>query len=362
MKRPAKKHESVRNFILKGIREGRYPPGAKIPTEDEIMGLLGFSRSPVRHAIGELEQEGYVYRIHGSGSFVKQNVGEAPIDIYAMLFPDPKGIEKDFIHGMRQAVNHSKIRDLHLVLKKPGGSAEETIEILQSLPADRSGGIIIVPIVDRERPVNRLLAATLRKLEKQNLIVVQLDRCVPEYDGNCVMSDHRSGAYEMTRYLIEHGHKRIAVIYEHPENSSIKLRLQGVKTCLTEANLPMTEANLLNIPVHQIPRKAGSILERFRERRISALFCFECEIALEIDKILQRHNIRIPQDLSLCSFDDHCFSGFRDGFLTAVVQPLEELGYFSVDLILRELEKKSPQPIKMIMEPSIVERQSVARI
>jgi DNA-binding LacI/PurR family transcriptional regulator len=66
--------------------------------------------------------------------------------------------------------------------------------------------------------------------------------------------------------------------------------------------------------------------------------------------------------VSLCSFDDHCFSGQQQGFLTAVVQPLEELGYFAVDLILRELEKQCPQPIRMIMEPSIIERRSVASI
>ena len=46
----------------------------------------------------------------------------------------------------------------------------------------------------------------------------------------------------------------------------------------------------------------------------------------------------------------------------AVVQPLEELGYFAVDLILRELEKQSPLPVRMVMEPSIIERRSVASI
>lgn len=361
MKRSEKKYDSVKNYILKRIRDGTYQPGAKIPTEDEIMRILGFSRSPVRHAISLLEQEGFVYKIHGSGSFVKQSFDEEPIDIYALLYPDSKGIEKDFIHGMRQAVNHSKIRDLHLILKKPGRSTAEVIDILQSIPSDRKVGIIIVPSVDRDRANNRLLAANLRKLEKK-AVVVQLDRCVPGYDGNCVMSDHRSGAYEMTHHLIEHGHRKIAVILEHLEHTSIRLRLQGVEECLGAETIPFPETNLLDIPVQEIHQKREQILELVRNDRVTAIFCFECEIALEIHRLFQTHNIRIPEDVSLCSFDDHCFTRQQQGFLTAVVQPLEELGYFAMDLILRELEKQSPQPIRMIMEPSIIERRSVASI
>jgi GntR family transcriptional regulator of arabinose operon len=325
------------------------------------MRLLGFSRSPVRHALGLLEQEGFIYKIHGSGSFVKQTIEDDPIDIYALLYPDSKGIEKDFIHGMRQAVNHAKNRNLHLIFKKPGRSTVEVIDILQSIPLDRKVGVIVVPSVDRDRARNRLLAANLRKLEK-NAVVVQLDRCVPGYNGNCVMSDHRSGAYQMTRHLIENGHRNIAVILEHPEHSSIKLRLQAAKECLAAEKIHLPETRLLNIPVQDIYRKSESILDLIRKARVTAIFCFECEIASEIVRLFQSHNVRIPEDVSLCSFDDHCFASQYQGFLTAVVQPLEELGYFAVDLILRELDKRSLQPVRLTMEPSIIERRSVASI
>jgi GntR family transcriptional regulator of arabinose operon len=362
MKRSEKKYVSVKNFILKGIREGNYPPGTKIPTEDAIMSALGYSRSPVRHAISLLEQEGYVYKIHGSGSFVKQAVEEEPINIYALLYPDSRGIEKDFIHGMRQAVNHSRIRDLHLILQKPGRTNAEVIEILQSIPSDRKAGIIIIPFVHQDRANNRLLAANLRKLETKNLVVVQLDRCAPGYEGSCVMSDHRRGAYEMIRRLVELRHRKIAVFLEHSEHSSIRQRLQGVKECLTTEGIPFPQTNLLDIPVAETPRYEERIVDLVRTDKVTAVFCLECEIALAVQQVFQTHNVKIPEDVSLCSFDDHCYTGHQQGFLTAVVQPLEELGYFSVDLILRELEKPSTQPIKMVMEPTIVERRSVAAI
>ncbi len=362
MKFKEKKYLLVKKFILKSLEDGAYKPGDKIATEDKIMEIMGFSRSPVRQAIMQLEHEGTLYKIQGSGSFVKQTVTNEALDIYALLYLNSKGIEKDFIYGMRQAVNNSSFRDLHLILKKPGRNTKEMIDILQSIDTVKRGGIIIVPILDRSRPVNRLLAANLRKFEKQNFTVVQLDSFVPEYEGNCVRSDHRKGTYDMVKHLIEKGHRKIAIIYEHPENTSTKLRLRGVKECLEAHGLSLPGSYQFQIELEEIVREGERIVKQIQKENISALFCFESEITLEIYKILTKHDMRIPQDISLSSFDDHSFIGFHDMAITSVVQPLEDLGYFAVDLILRSLGKKIHEPITMVMEPLIVERQSVAKI
>ena len=52
------------------IREGRLPAGAKLPTEAEIMGEFGVSRTVVREAIGRLAAAGLVATRHGVGTFV----------------------------------------------------------------------------------------------------------------------------------------------------------------------------------------------------------------------------------------------------------------------------------------------------
>ena len=364
MKTEGKKYIHVKNYILKCIRDGIYKPGDKIPTEDEIINTLGFSRSTVRNAIIQLEQEGYLYKIHGSGSFVKQTNIEGPITIYALLYPSSKGIEKDLIYGMRLAVNDSSFKNLHLILNKPGKNTQELISILQSIDTTKQGGIIMIPVLDKKRSANRLLASTVRKLENNNFTVVQIDRVIPEYDGNFIMSDHYRGAYNMVQYLIEMGHRNIAVIYEHPENSSIKERIRGVKNCLQSNALKLTESNQIKLnSLEDIASKGNNLIRHLKRENITAVFCFESEITLEVYKLFSASNITVPDDISLCSFDDHSFHGFRDGFITAVIQPLQDLGYFAVNLILRELKYKSlEKPIRMVMEPTIAKRLSVGRL
>ena len=56
--------------IAQEIRSGRLPPGAKLPTEHELMEALGVSRTVVREAVAALRAEGLVVSRQGAGVFV----------------------------------------------------------------------------------------------------------------------------------------------------------------------------------------------------------------------------------------------------------------------------------------------------
>jgi GntR family transcriptional regulator, transcriptional repressor for pyruvate dehydrogenase complex len=56
--------------LAANIREGRLPPGAKLPTEAEIMARFAVSRTVVREALSRLQASGLVETRHGIGTFV----------------------------------------------------------------------------------------------------------------------------------------------------------------------------------------------------------------------------------------------------------------------------------------------------
>jgi GntR family transcriptional regulator of arabinose operon len=356
------KHILVREYVESRIRSGALKAGDRLPTESELMHLLDISRTPIRQALIELARDGWIYRIRGSGSYVKRAVGSSSIDIYAILYSNQRGIEKDIIHGMRRAVAQHPSGNIHLVLKTPGRDTSELIDVIHQLPKPASGGLVVIPIVDTSRALNRLLGASLRKLADDKFHVVQLDRCVPEYEGHFVTSNHQLGAMKMVEYLISMGHRRIGCVYEHPENSSIRDRLQGAKTALFNNSLKVDPALHLDMPVDQVAGRATEIVRWINENRITSLFCCESELAREVYSVLQRSNIRVPEDISLCSFDDHAFAGKEEGFLTAVIQKLEDLGHFAIEIILNSLGHESSGEIKMTLEPELAIRSSVSRV
>ncbi|MDD2958636.1 MAG: GntR family transcriptional regulator [Lachnospiraceae bacterium] len=60
----------LKGLIIEEISSGAYETDSLIPTENEISRQLGISRCTVRQAIGELVQEGYLYRIKSKGTFI----------------------------------------------------------------------------------------------------------------------------------------------------------------------------------------------------------------------------------------------------------------------------------------------------
>jgi DNA-binding FadR family transcriptional regulator len=68
------------------IRSGRLQPGARLPTEQELMAAMGVSRTVVREAVAALRAEGLVTTRQGSGAFVAADASRVPFRI------DPEGL------------------------------------------------------------------------------------------------------------------------------------------------------------------------------------------------------------------------------------------------------------------------------
>jgi GntR family transcriptional regulator len=60
----------TQQYLLDLIEHGTYAPGEQLPSEKELSVQLGISRSTLREALLNLEQEGVVIRRHGVGTFV----------------------------------------------------------------------------------------------------------------------------------------------------------------------------------------------------------------------------------------------------------------------------------------------------
>lgn len=71
-RKPRNLAQGVVAHIADGIRNGTVKPGDKLPTESEIMRLMGVSRTVVREALSHMQAAGMVETRHGIGTFVLQ--------------------------------------------------------------------------------------------------------------------------------------------------------------------------------------------------------------------------------------------------------------------------------------------------
>ena len=75
-------HARIRESLRADIKAGDFLPNDRLPSEKELMVSHGVSRITVRHALGELEKDGAIYRVTGKGSYVAK---PAPVQDLAKL-------------------------------------------------------------------------------------------------------------------------------------------------------------------------------------------------------------------------------------------------------------------------------------
>jgi GntR family transcriptional regulator len=65
-------YTQIKDILRARILEGVYQPNQQMPSESEMMTRFGVSRITVRQALGDLQSEGLIFRVHGKGTFVSR--------------------------------------------------------------------------------------------------------------------------------------------------------------------------------------------------------------------------------------------------------------------------------------------------
>jgi GntR family histidine utilization transcriptional repressor len=65
-------YRQLMDRILAQVRSGEWLPGTRVPSENELVARYGVSRMTANRALRELMHDGYLHRIRGLGSFVRE--------------------------------------------------------------------------------------------------------------------------------------------------------------------------------------------------------------------------------------------------------------------------------------------------
>jgi LacI family transcriptional regulator len=152
--------------------------------------------------------------------------------------------------------------------------------------------------------------------------------------------DDEGGAYAITRYLIERGHRHIAHLTGSLELSGAQKRVVGYRRALTEAGIPVDESLILpgGFWSGSGRERAEALLTPPQAATLpTALFCANDGIASGCMEVLAAHGLRVPDDISVVGFDDALNARMTSPPLTTVRQPFRDMGHHAVDLLLSQL-------------------------
>lgn len=78
----------LKQILKSEILSGKYTQGQLLPSERELCAQYGISRMTARQAIGELQNEGYLYKIQGKGAFVSSRKIEQNLAVLTSFSED----------------------------------------------------------------------------------------------------------------------------------------------------------------------------------------------------------------------------------------------------------------------------------
>lgn len=197
--------------LRQGIADGRWATGM-IPPESELGSSLDVSRSTVRAVLKQLEDEGLLRSEPGRGRVVVERQSGLMKQTVVILTPNSVSAEQ-FRHTAAEKAVEAAVSDtlrLHgrHVLALHAAAMDSTI--VQRLITERPSGVVVDHAV-AESAVGR--AALTELADARIPAVVHGD--MPEVQAfDRVVSDHERGCYELTRWLIAQGYRRIVRVWE----------------------------------------------------------------------------------------------------------------------------------------------------
>ena len=183
----------------------------------------------------------------------------------------------------------------------------------------------------------------------------------PAPDVPSVGSANWSGGLAATRHLIELGHRRIAAI-TGPEDMMCSLaRLDGYRSAMNSAGLPIDEQLLAfgNFQVDGGRDRARVLLAM--DDRPTAIFAGSDLQALGVLDAARSLGLHVPGDLSVVGYDDLQLAQWSSPALTTVHQPLTQMAEEAARLVIRMSEEELESIPRMDLATRLVVRESTAK-
>jgi LacI family transcriptional regulator len=230
-------------------------------------------------------------------------------------------------------------------------------EYLKTIFEKQIKGLIISSISKNKKLLKQLIGMGLN--------VIALDQDIDGMDVYRIEFDYRKGGYMATKHLIEKGHRSIAYItspLNRPSRISIykgyldAIKEYGLEPYLEEAD--QDEAYNGAYEFENGRRLTRKLVELSNPP--SAIFACNDMTAFGVINELGFHGISVPQDISVIGFDGIEFGQMITPALTTIKQPDYEMGRLACSMLIDMLKGERKSDLDIILQPKLVERNSVA--
>jgi LacI family transcriptional regulator len=314
-----------------------------------------------------------VSRVFNEGSVVRPTTRQRVLDVAAKLKYTPSAAARGLImkrteaiglllpdlHGeffseiIRGADAAAQGHQYHLIVSSSHNDPSEIAAALRFMRGRVDGLVIMSPQVHSD-----LLLANLPK----SLPVVLLNCRIESTAYDTIIVDGFRGARQMVSHLVALGHRRIAIIKGEETNREAQERLRGYRAALAAVGIPREPASEFDGDFTESSGYEAALRILTAHPRPTAVFASNDAMAIGAIGAFHERGLEIPEQISVCGFDDIPIAKYLRPALTSVHVPIRDLGFMSIGLALKRLRprRKQNKPSRVLVATEIAERASCA--
>jgi DNA-binding LacI/PurR family transcriptional regulator len=341
-------------ILRKEIGEGRFAPGARIPSERDLAERYGISRASVRESITELIEAGILFRTVGKGTFVSSELPAAapPLDIHhrGISFAINEGVfnfvqtgYNRILAGVESVCREAGYRLYFQSFGEGGANADADDAV--SLPA----GCVVVGGISRH---------VLDRFRETSTPYVLVDLLMSEgpSDHLAVRIDYASGTRAAMKHLYDLGHRTFGFI-GFPGSERYRTYWQ----LLQEYGIPYDPRHVEFLSGLEL--QPGMVAGFDAMRRLmaqgdlpTAIVVVNDFVALGVIEQLKMSGLRIPQDVSVVGFDDLGVKTVPP--LTTVRVDLQRVGRLAAQALFAKMNGEEAENNESVVPVELVVRKS----
>jgi GntR family transcriptional regulator, arabinose operon transcriptional repressor len=332
---PLSKSAAIRNHLVSELTAGRLKPGSILPAESSLAESFQVARNTVRQALAEMEQQGFLRREQGRGTFVQEHaralLGRS-LQVFALAAYDMQlPYFTSMLRGFEAANASSSIQTIAC---STYNDVDKQASVILKLMDQNVEGLAIVPVANDLTSPHQI-----RQVQERGIPVVLCRRSVADCRAPVVAVPFDQVGRLAGEALLEQGHRRIGFLLVGAKSNVGAIYESGLREAMRTAD---PSAELL---VHRCPRSGPGVvaaddavieaLEKFFDspHPVTALFVSHDTLAEKAYLLAKQRGLRLPEDISLVGFGDSCRRGAIAERLTSVVVDDAEIGRQAATLL-----------------------------
>ncbi len=297
-----------------------------------------------------IEKHGY------TPNLAAQNLSRAASKMIGVLVPQIEGIFLDdyygrILSGVSDALLQSDYQ-LKLVMLKPNRHHWDQYNFKFGEGVD---GLVVT-----HWPFFFSNKSFVKKIKIPIAVITDWDRDLGCHRVGC---QNQKGGELAAEFLLDRGHRQIAVLAGPNWSIDTLQRLQGFKQILKKRKIKLEASDIIcaNYREEEAAQKVSALLEG--RKKFTALFCANDAMAFGALRALQQKGIACPKEISVIGFDNAALSGWIRPQLTTIHHPLYEMAKGATQILLGDMErhqKGRKTHAEQLFPVHLIERNSVA--